>query len=856
MSGTERPGDDGGGGRPPGRLEVHKFGGTSVADAARLETAVERALRAAAVARVVVVSSALAGVTSALAEAAAAALRGDVARALETADELRLRHERVLAELAGGDGGEVLDELRALAAALAGWLRSVGALGELTPRVRDRILAVGEKLAVRLFAAALRRAGARAVPLDADEFLETDDRFGEAGVLPGVTDAVVRSALAARLERGEVPVVTGFVGCAPDGSTTTLGRGGSDLTATVLAAALGADEVTIWTDVDGVLTADPRVVPGAQGIRQLNFREATELSFYGARVLHPRTILPVASHGIPVRIRDTFTAGEGTVVDGRFTPGSHPVKAISAAAAQALVTVEGKGMAGVPGVAARVFGALARRGISVTMISQSSSEASITLVVPAHDAIDAELALKREFRADITHGEVDEVAVRPGVGVVAAVGLGMAQTPGVAGRVFGALARRGISVHAIAQGASELNISFAVDDRAVPEAIRALHDAFGLHRLDTGEDGGERIDLLLMGPGSVGRALAGLLLERSAHLFRRFGLRARVVAVADRSGYLLEPGGIAPEALRAAVEAKAAGRSLASLGGAPGHAAVMVRDALRYRLARPVLVDTSAYPDSAEVFREALRQGCDVVTANKAPLAGPLEGFRSLLAEAEERGRIVRAEATVGAGLPVMDTLEMLLATGDRLLEVEGALSGTLGFVMTLLEEGARLSEAVEEAMRRGYTEPDPVADLSGADVGRKATILGRLSGLVRSDVPLRLAGLVDPALAGMEPDALLARLRDFDAAMQERVDAARREGRVLRYLARVGPDSLEVGLAAVPADSPPGALRGTDNLILFRSERYAARPLVVTGPGAGVEVTAMGVLADIMRIAAERRPS
>ncbi|HEX2095005.1 MAG TPA: aspartate kinase [Longimicrobiaceae bacterium] len=837
------------------RTEVHKFGGTSVAEASRLLTAAERVLQAAGGARVVVVSSALADVTNLLVEAAAAAECGDAARALEVADEVRLRHERVLAELGGRGEGPVLEEVRGLSASLAAWLRSVAALGELTPRTRDRILSVGEKLAVRLFALALHLRGQPGVPLDADDFLETDDCFGEAGPLPGVTDSVARAALGRYLERGEIPVVTGFVGCAPDGSTTTLGRGGSDLTATVLAAALGADEVTIWTDVDGVFTADPRTVPGARSIAQLNYREATELSFYGAKVLHPSTILPVAANGIPVRIRDSFTAAEGTVVDGRFTPGSHPVKAVSAAVGHALVSVEGKGMAGVPGVAARVFGALARRGISVTMISQSSSEASITLMVPERDGLEAELALKREFRADISHGQVDEVAVRPGVGVVAVVGLGMAHSPGVAARVLAPLGRRGINVLAIAQGSSELNISLAMDAGEVPEAVRALHDAFGLHRLDTGDDGGDRIDLLLLGPGKVGCALIELLLERSAHLFRRYGLRPRVVAVADRGGYLLHPGGISPEALRAVVESKGAGYPLTALEGAvPRPAAAMVHDALRYRLARPVLVDTSAAPDSGEVFREALRLGCDVVTANKAPLAGPLEGFHALLEDAEAQGRILRAEATVGAGLPVVDTLEMLLATGDRLLEVEGCLSGTLGYLLTRVEEGAPFSAAVEEAMRLGYTEPDPVTDLSGADVAHKALILGRLSGLVRTDVPLRYTGLVDPSLAGMEPGVLLARLREYDAPLAARVERARREGRVLRYLARVGPDSLQVGLTEVPADSPPGALRGTDNLVLFRSERYSARPLVVTGPGAGVEVTVMGVLADIMRIAAEWR--
>jgi aspartokinase/homoserine dehydrogenase 1 len=844
--------------RPP-RTEVHKFGGTSVADAERLNAAAERVVQAAAGARIVVVSSALAGVTDALLAAADAAARGDAGAAREAAASLRERHLRVLDDLSAGEpaGGdeEVRGELEGLCGALADRLHAVAALGELTPRSRDAIVAAGEKLAVRLFARALRRRGVAGVAADADRFLETDAAYGEAAPLAGVAEHTIRAALVPRVEAGEVPVVTGFVGGAPDGTTTTLGRGGGDLSATVLAAALRADEVVIWTDVDGVYTADPRIVPDAHRIAQLHYREATELSYYGARVLHPRTIVPVAKHCIPVRVRDASGAGEGTVVDGRLTPGSHPVKAISAVLRQALISVEGKGMAGVPGVAARVFGALARRGISVTMISQSSSEQSITLVVPEAVSVDAELALKAEFRADITHGEVDEVAVRPGVGLVAAVGLGMARSPGVAARVFGAIGRHGINVLAIAQGSSELNISLAVDAAQVPDAIRALHQAFGLHRIDTGDDRADRIDLLLVGPGKVGRALARLVMERTGHLEKRFGLVPRVVAVADRGGYLFHPGGIPDGALAAALEAKAAGEPLSAAPMArKGRAGEMVREALRYRLVRPVLVDLSDDVGGGEVFRVALRGGCDVVTANKAPLAGPMDEWRALRAEAGAAGRILRAEATVGAGLPVVDTLEMLIATGDRLQALEGCLSGTLGFLMTRIEEGVPFSAAVAEAVRLGYTEPDPVTDLSGVDVARKALILGRLSGLIDGDTPVRSTPLVDPSLAGRPVDELLAALKGYDAEIASRAEAAKRDGKVLRYLARVEPGVVEVGLAAVPADSPPGALRGSDNLILFRSERYSARPLVVTGPGAGVEVTAMGVLGDIMRIAAERR--
>ena len=835
-------------------LAIHKFGGTSVADAARLVRVVEIVREQQRGATCVVVASAAAGVTDALLDVARAAARGEAEGCLQRVEELRARHLKTLSDL-GGDGpttaevGRLLGEAHDVASGAA-------LLGEITVRARDRLVAVGEKLSVRLLALAFRRAGIEAEAVDADTFLDTDGVFGEATPLGEVADRAIRVALNARLAAGRLPVVTGFLGRAPDGATATLGRGGSDLSATVLAAALKADHVVLWSDVEGVLTADPRLVPEARVLAQLHYREAAELSFYGAKVLHPRTMIPVVHLGIPVWSRNTLTPERpGTVVDGRFTPGSHPVKAISAVRGQALLSLEGKGMAGVPGVAARCFAALAEQDISVTMISQSSSESSICLAVPGADAGRAEQALKRAFRPDLARGLVEEVVVQPRVGLVAAVGLGMARTPGVSARIFGALGRRRVNVLAIAQGSSELNVSLAVDERDIEPALRALHAEFGLGLRDTGEDTPEAMDLILLGVGSIGRALVRLVRERGAHMLERFGVAARVVGVVDRSGYLFEPVGLSPERLDAALAQKAGKGALADLPGAVAtrDAADLLREALSYRLARPVVVDVSDADESPRLFLEAFRLGADVVTANKKPLAGDPAVFRQLVGAAKDNGRLLRAEATVGAGLPVIDTLEMLLGAGDRLIRAEGCLSGTLAFVVSRLEAGERFSEVVAEAARRGYTEPDPVVDLSGADVARKAVILGRVSG-VAPDAAVKLTGLVDPALAGQPLPALLEALKAYDEPLAAKVADARSRGNVLRYLARVDADGIAVGLAEVPADSPFGGLRGTDNMIVFRTERYDERPLVISGPGAGVEVTAMGVLGDLMRTAAERR--
>lgn len=840
------------------RIEVHKFGGTSVGSAERIQHAAQLIKHALEGTRLVVVSSAMTGITNQLVAAAAAAETGERTRGLELIYEVLSRHKKALSAISDKPHEAIHARLERMTEQLAELIRASVLLGELTPRTRDRILAAGEKFSVLLVEAALEEAGVSAKALYADTFLETDDQFGEANPLLGVADRTIRAALVPHLEVGRVPVVTGYCGRAPDGATTTLGRGGSDFSATLIAGALNADGVTIWTDVDGVYSADPRVVPEARVVRQLHFREAAEMSYYGAKVLHQRTMIPVAQKGIPVTTRNSFNlAAPGTVVDRRFTPGSHPVKGISAVRGQALVSIEGKGMSGVPGVAARVFGALAARKISVTMICQSSSESSICLALPVSDALVAESALKRELRPELSRGDVEEIVVRRKVGLVAAVGLGMAHHPGVSGRLFVALGRRRVNVLAIAQGSSELNISLAIEERDIEDALRGIHEAFGLHLLDTGEDSARGLDLLLLGTGRIGRALVELVRHREAHVFERFGLTPRIVALSDRSGYVLSPSGLSDAELDAVLSHKTSGKALSEMddGVAAEQPAEMVSAALEYRLARPVLVDVTDADVAYDAYLEAFRLGADVVTANKKPMAGSYEGYRKLRSAVSENARLLKAEATVGAGLPVLDTLENLLHAGDVLRSAEGLLSGTLGFLMSRLEEGKLLSEAVREAVELGYTEPDPVADLSGADVMRKAVILGRLSGLASASTPVALEGLVPDALAGMEHEALFAALAErFDAPLAERVEAARAEGKKLRYVARVEAGKITVGPRPVSADSAMGQLKGTDNMIVFTTDRYAERPLVVTGPGAGIDVTAMGVLGDILRVAAERR--
>lgn len=835
-------------------LEVHKFGGTSVADAARLVANADTLAREAARARLVVVSSATAGTTDALVAALELAALGQGQEAASRIHALATRHRAILAELGGDD--EVAIE--SLLEELEGLVGATAVTRDPAPRLRDRVLATGEKLAVRLFALALRTKGLDAVPVFADVFLETDSRFGAASALGGVADRRTQAYLHPLVREGRIPVVTGFCGRAPDGATTTLGRGGSDLSATLVAAALDADAVTIWTDVDGVFSADPRVVPGARVIRQLNYREAAEMSHYGAKVLHQRTMIPAQAKRIPVRTRNSLRPdAPGTVVDGRFTPGSHPVKAVSAIRGQALLSIEGKGMAGVPGISARVFGALADREISATMISQASSESSICLAVTRTEAELAAAVLKETFRAELSRGAVEEIGVIRHVGLVAVVGLGMAQTRGVAARTMQACAEAQVNLLAIAQGSSELNITLAVEEADVDRAVRALHDGFELHRADPGVDAADGLDLVIFGLGQIGRRLVSIAQARAEHIRTRFGVAPRVVCAIDRSGFVVQPRGLTLEALDTLADAKAGGGRLADQpGGRAGLPEEALDAVLEYRLARPILVDTSDADHAEGLFARALERGCDVVTANKKPLGGAFSTYAALVGASAKHGRMLKAEATVGAGLPVVDTLEMLTATGDRVRMVQGCLSGTLGFLTARLEAGEPFSEAVAEARDRGYSEPDPVADLTGADVARKATILGRWSGLLGEGDEVELEGFVDPSWARQPWPALQEKLRTLDETIAARIAAARASGGVLRYVARVEPGRAVVRPEVVPADSPMGRLSGAENLVMFVTDRYDEIPLVITGPGAGVSVTAMGVLGDVLRVAAERRRS
>ena len=834
--------------RPAGPPQIHKFGGASLADSAGIARAVA-IIEAQRPAPLVVVVSALAGVTDALLEIAARAVRGEADSVRASTAALHERHSTVAQGLLPAGNRRtgtlrVIDETFAELEQIAAGLVIVQ---ELTPRTTDYLVARGERLSARLLSAALEEAGCPVALVDALQVIRSDSTFGSASPNLALTDRSARRVLGPLLKRGVVAVVPGFIAGTPDGQLATLGRGGSDLTATLLGRALGAREVSLWKDVPGMLTADPRMVPDARVIPQLHLREAAELAYYGAKVLHPRALIPLARRSLAIRIRPFAEPGaRGTEISRRRTLRSHPVKAISAVSGQALLMVTGNGMLGVPGIAARTFAAVHDEGISVSLISQASSEHSICFSVPDASAERARVSLERAFRAEILRREIDGVEVRRKIATVAVVGLGMAGTPGIAAKTFAALSSGGINVIAIAQGSSELNLSVVVDAAEVVSAQRLVHTAFQLDKLGGGSvAGAERTDVVLLGYGQIGRILAAMIAKP-----RRGPAQLKVVAVIDRSGFVFDAQGLSPRRLAGLAAAKIKGATLArSAGARRGSAAEAVDFVAKHALSNPVLVDVTA-DDTNGTLKRALSAGMHVVLANKKPLTQHRKQYDELRALAEERGRRLLHETTVGAGLPIIDTFYKLAESGDRVFKIEGCPSGTLGFLFGEMGRGRLFSEALRRAIAKGYPEPDPREDLSGTDVARKALILGRLLGFPGELGDIEVESLVPAKGKRLPLPEFLARLEEYDADWQKRVQQARERGGVLRYRCTVTPRRIRVGLVVVNASSPLASLDGTDNQFSFTTERYKANPLVITGPGAGPAVTAGGILNDVLKLA------
>jgi aspartokinase/homoserine dehydrogenase 1 len=726
-----------------------------------------------------------------------------------------------------------VERLRADLRDIEGILHTVALIRAAADNVRDLVAGFGEIWSTRLFSAYLasrsRRAGVEWV--DAREVLVVE--WGALG--PAVQWEPAR-ANARRLLEGEGPrtlVVTGFIASNPQGLQTTLGRNGSDFSASIFAALLEAEEIVIWTDVDGVLSADPRRVPDAKVIDSLSYNEAMELAYFGAKVIHPQTMAPAVEREIPIWIRNTFAADKaGTLICAR-PESSLAVKGITSIDGVALLNLEGAGMIGVPGTAHRLFGALRDEDISVILISQGSSEHSICFAIPQAQARLAERVVRRAFAMELREGQIQSVEVSPDCAIVAVVGDGMAGMHGVSAKVFGALGKAAVNVRAIAQGASERNISAVIDGRDATKALRAMHSSFYLspHTLSIG----------LIGPGTVGSVLLDQIASQAARLQRDFNVDLRVRGIAGRGRMLLAERAIDLSGWR---EAMKSGEGT-DLRRFTEHVAA---DHLPHR----VIIDCTADAAVGALYADWLAAGVHVVTPNKKANSGPMRDYRALREAGRHSGAHFLYEANVGAGLPVIMTVRDLRETGDEIRSIEGIFSGTLAYLFNLFDGEASFSELVRDARSKGYTEPDPRDDLSGMDVARKLIILGREMGITLELDDVRVQSLVPAALVDCSIDEFLERLPDHDGDMSRMLEEARAAGMVLRYVGRLTAEGgATVGVERVERSHPFANMALTDNIVRFVTARYCENPLIVQGPGAGPAVTAGGVFGDLLRLAA-----
>ncbi|MEO7430786.1 MAG: bifunctional aspartate kinase/homoserine dehydrogenase I [Dokdonella sp.] len=812
----------------PDGFATHKFGGSSLADAGCFRR-VAAILREQPGARQMAIVSAMRATTDALIALADAAVRRDPVWKANW-QTLRDRHLIAAHDLLDAKVAKTADWLEQGFVQLANLLNALEVLGTPNHEALESIQGLGEVWSARMLADFLTHQGIDCACLDARDVLVVS--HGELGAIIDWNDSAARLANWRTRHTNAWLVVTGFVARTASGRATVLGRNGSDYSAAIFASLANASELTLWGDTDGVLSADPRLVPDAIPLASLSYDEACELAYFGAKVIHPQTLTPVIARGMPVRIRNTFNPDHpGTRIgnDDASAAISPPVKGISAVRDLAVITLEGAGMIGVPGTAERAFGALHSASVSVVMISQGSSEHSICCVVRESDAATAEFALRRAFSSELARAEIHSVGVAGGISVLAVVGDGMAGTPGVAARLFGALARTHVNIRAIAQGASERNISVAIASADAARALRSVHAAFWLSP--------QTVSIGLIGPGNVGASLLQMIETARLRLLEDIQLDLRLRAVASSRTMWLG------EAADASNWKSAQTRDI-DLDAFARHVQVE-------HLPHAIIIDCSASDAVAERYAGWLAAGIHIVTPNKQAGAGPSARWHAIRA-ATAGGARFRYEATVGAGLPVISTLRDLLDTGDEMFAVDGIFSGTLAWLFNRYDGLLPFSDLVREAHDLGYTEPDPRDDLSGTDVARKLVILAREAGVELELGDVVVQSLVPESLRALPTAEFMQRVGELDDAMASRHAAAKSHGHVLRYVAKLDREGhAQVGLVELPDDHGFAHLRLTDNIVQFTTRRYRDNPLVVQGPGAGPEVTAAGVFADLLRVAA-----
>lgn len=817
-------------------MKVLKFGGTSVGSVesiSKLLQIIEKERLNSG--NPVVVLSAMSGVTNLLSSMADKAAKGGSFS--EDLKELEDRHFHVIKELlAVSKQNPVFTKLRILFNELEDLLQGVMILRELTPRTKDLVLSYGERCSTFMVSKIAGQNSDNDAYINAADVIKTDSAFGQAKVNMELSEILIRDAY--EQNKSKVMFVTGFIASNDEGRITTLGRGGSDYTAAIFGSALNAEEIEIWTDVNGMMTADPRMVKKAFSLTELSYTEAMELSFFGAKVIYPPTMIPAFMKKIPIVIRNTFEPEfPGSVIRHNCENSNLAIKGISSINDISIINIEGSGMVGKAGFSGRLFSLLAREQINVILITQSSSEHSITFAIHPADAERAQKLIEQEFELELLAKKIEAPVFEQGLSVLAIVGENMKKTPGISGKLFHALGRNGINVRAIAQGSSEYNISVVISKEDLNKGLNAVHDAFFVELNKT-------LHVFCLGTGNIGTTLFKQLQDHKEFLQKHNGIQIRVVGVGNTRKMLFNENGIDLDSWQHELQENG---EAADLGG-------FVRKMKEMNLPNCVFADNTASLKPIEYYHEIFSSNISIVTCNKIGNSSSYAQYKLFRDTARMHGVDYFYETNVGAGLPIVRTLKDLMISGDRILSIESILSGTISYIFNNFKGNVTFHDIVKEAQEKGYTEPDPRDDLRGTDFMRKMLILARDAGyqLEASDVDIE----------SMLPQSCIeaASVEDFYKALKAENDffenlktKAESERKVLRYIGKLENGKVKISLQMVDDSHPFYALSGSDNIISFITDRYRERPMVVKGPGAGAEVTAAGVFADIVNVGAQK---
>lgn len=807
-------------------MKVLKFGGTSVGTPESV-LSVKRIVESQQE-PVIVVVSALGGITDQLISTAHRAVEGDPLYQ-KSFWEMAERHEMMVNTVipSGRDRDTLWAVVKALLEELRSIYQGVYLIRDLSPKTLSAIVSYGERISSRIVATLIRGAEW----YDSREFIKTEVKGGRSLLASELTNRLVRETWC---EIPQVSLVPGFISTdAESGEITNLGRGGSDYTASIIAAALDADVLEIWTDVDGFMTADPRVIPNAYVINELSYVEAMELCNFGAKVVYPPTIYPVCVKNIPIRIKNTFNPdAEGTIIKQCVESNTKAIKGISSISGTSLITISGLSMVGVIGVNRRIFSCLADKGISVFMVSQASSENSSSIGVRDTDAEEACRVLNEEFQKEIETGAMYEMKAESGLATVAIVGENMKHTPGIAGKLFGTLGRNGISVIACAQGASETNISFVVEGRLLRKSLNVIHDSFFLSEYQV-------LNLFITGVGTVGGSLIAQIAQQREKLMREQGLKLNVVGIASGHRAMFSREGFDLTTFREQLDA------------APASNIQRLHDeVIGMNIFNSVFVDCTASAEVAGLYKDFLGHNINVVAANKIAASSDYENYHELKTIAQKRGAKFLFETNVGAGLPIIRTINDLRNSGDKVLRIEAVLSGTLNFIFNTISADIPFSETVRMAKAQGYSEPDPRVDLCGRDVIRKLVILTREAGYKINQEDVQANLFVPQSFFDGTLEEFWDKLPSLDADFEARRKALEERGKRWRFVATCDHGHATISLQEVDASHPFYVLEGSNNIVLLTTERYNEYPMLIQGYGAGASVTAAGVFADIMSLA------